>query len=71
VAVKAASLVSSSSAQAVVSAAIKPVCPFVPSVPERKQTKRQEQEREKDDVTRRQYEHDHSYSESDREQAHR
>ena len=68
-AVKAASLVSSSSAQAVVLAAIEPVCPFVPSVPERKQTKWQEQERQKDDVTRRQYEHDHSYSEPDREQA--
>jgi len=51
-------------------AAIKRVCPFVPSVPERKQTKRQEQEREKDDVTRRQYEYDHSYSQPDREQAH-
>jgi len=52
-------------------AAINRVCPLVPSVPERKQTKRQEQEREKDDVTRRQYEDDHSYPEPDREQAHR
>jgi hypothetical protein len=37
------------------------------AVPKREQSKRQEQEWQKENVTRRQHEHDHSYSESYRE----
>ena len=40
------------------------------AVPKREQSKRHEQERQKEDVTRSQREHDHSYCEPYREYAH-